>query len=122
MKAGLFISIFLAALVSNVVCSHTWRIKRKKCSVFDIIPLARNIPTRNSAFKDLQKNDAGALCECKNSAGLCVLDTILRCRRVVHIGGERRKRGRSRHRRRRHQRKQRIKRQYQKWLKQSSNE
>ena len=93
MKTIFIISIFLAAFVSDIECGPTRRKERRKRSVFDIIPFARNIPTRTPAFEYLPHTTAGTICKCKNSTDLCVMDTILRCRRAVSKGGERRRRG-----------------------------
>ena len=117
MKTIFIISIFLAAFVSDIECGPTRRKERRKRSVFDIIPFARNIPTRNTTIEDLPKNTAGLLCHCKNRGNICVLDVKLRCRRVIDKGWGRRKRGGTRHRRRKHMKT--IRRKFKKWLKEN---
>ena len=68
------------------------RIDRQKRSVFDILPLAKNVLRKKSG------NDAWieTMCICRNRRNFCVLDAKLRCRRV--LAGGRRRRG-PRHRR-----------------------
>ena len=123
MNTILILTTFLYVLILNIQCRPNMQIERQKRSVFDIIPVARNVATSSTALQYLPNIATGVSCGCRNTGDLCVLDVMGRCRRVWGEGGRRRRRGGPIHyRRKRHQRMKKIRRKYKKWLKQNSRE